>query len=488
MIIENLFNIRKLSFALFLTFAYVLLGFLSIKYITMSSGIAIAWLPNSLLLAFFLIKSKKQWAYYIPFFVVAEIIADYSTFSVIQALQFSFINLFETMLAAILIKRFSGNEKMNFSSTKYVLAFIFIGLTLMPAIGGVLGAFVYYFNISANTSLLEYWRLWFFGNAIGILLLTPIIVMLIENYKSLKNYDFNIQNVLIVFVSLYIAIQLFSNNDLSIILPTTPLLFILLLLWVVYKQGILPGLIYSLLISAIGIYYTSDGIGPFSVFPEKEATIYLQEFVALLLIITLFFGVLHNEISASNKKLEELNKTLEKKVEEKTKSLVQAIEKLNLLASKDSLTNIFNRRMLDEFISQETLKSKRYKQKLSLIMIDIDNFKDVNDNFGHQIGDEVIISLTKIVSKNIRESDIFGRWGGEEFIIILPETSIEDAYIVAENLRKKVQNHNFEKVGSKTISLGVTQFNPSEDILEFIKRTDDAMYKAKRGGRNKVMI
>ncbi len=479
---------RKEIFTALIIFAfYILLAILSIKYVTMSSGIAIAWLPNSILLAFFLIKEKKKWKYFIPFFILAEIIADYPTFTIIQALQFSIINISETMMSAIIIKKISTNERKNFSSTKYVLAFILIGLTLMPALSGILGAIVYYTQIDINTSLVEFWRLWFFGNAIGILLLTPLIVLFIEKEKTLKIYDFNMQNIGIIIASGYLAIELFSNNAINFVLPTTPLLFILLLLWVVYKQGIFPGLIYSFLIAVIAIYYTSDAMGPFSIFAEKETTIYLQEYIALLFIITLFFGILHKEINDSNKKLAELNKTLEEKIEEKTQSLVQANKKLNQLASKDSLTNIYNRRMMDKFISLEVEKAKRYKHSLSLIMVDIDNFKEVNDKFGHQVGDEVIVKLVEILSRNIRKSDILGRWGGEEFIILLPETNIKEAYLVAENLRKKVENHTFEKVGTKTMSLGISELKFDENILEFIKSADDAMYKAKRSGKNKVM-
>lgn len=203
---------RKEIFTALIIFAfYILLAILSIKYVTMSSGIAIAWLPNSILLAFFLIKEKKKWKYFIPFFILAEIIADYPTFTIIQALQFSIINISETMMSAIIIKKISTNERKNFSSTKYVLAFILIGLTLMPALSGILGAIVYYTQIDINTSLIEFWRLWFFGNAIGILLLTPLIVLFIEKEKTLKIYDFNMQNIGIIIASGYLVNFLIEN-------------------------------------------------------------------------------------------------------------------------------------------------------------------------------------------------------------------------------------------------------------------------------------
>jgi diguanylate cyclase (GGDEF)-like protein len=143
--------------------------------------------------------------------------------------------------------------------------------------------------------------------------------------------------------------------------------------------------------------------------------------------------------------------------------------------------------MIDEYLSKETSKSKRYKYPLSLIMIDIDHFKEVNDKYGHQIGDSVIIKTVQLISKNIRKEDIFGRWGGEEFIVLLPQTGLVQACVVAQNLRKVVQDTTFNKVGKKTISLGVSEFTLDEDDFSFIKRSDDALYKAKEGGRNKVV-
>lgn len=487
-IINNFLNIKNISIALLLSFTYVLLGILSIKYVTMSSGIAIAWLPNSLLLAFFLIKDINQWKYYIPFFVMAEIVADYSTFTIIEALQFAFINIFETTVAAFLIKKFSGNQKINFTNTKYVIMFFFIGLNIMPAIGALFGALVYSTRIDEHSTFFEFWRLWYFGDAVGILLLTPIIVILKENYESLKKFDFNILNILVIVFTLYLSIVLFSTSNINLSLPATPFIFILALVWIVYKQGILPALILAFLISITGIYYTLEGIGPFSIFLEKETTIYLQEFIFLLFIITIFIGTLHKEIEDSKENLEKLNKTLEDKVKEKTKSLIKANEKLIQLASKDTLTNIYNRRMLDEYILQETTKSKRYKSDLSLMILDIDHFKETNDKYGHQVGDEVIIQICNLISNNIRESDIFGRWGGEEFIILLPQTNLDSAYVLAQNLRKKIENYNFGKVGQKTISIGISQFSNNEYISQFIKRADDAMYEAKNSGRNKVLV
>jgi integral membrane sensor domain MASE1 len=350
-------NKKFIFTALILSIAYIFLGILSIKYVTMSSGIVIAWLPNSILLAFFLSTQIKKWKYYVPFFILAEIVADYGTFTTIQALEFSLINLFETMLGAYLIKKISKYEKVNFTSTKYVITFFLISANAMPALSAFLGAIVYYTQIDSSTTLFEFWRVWYFGDAIGVLLLTPIFIILKENYKSLKNYLFSIENIAIVGLIIFLALELFSFDNMDFVIPVTPLIFILLILWVVYRQGLIPALFLAFFVSIVAIYNTSNEMGPFTVFSIRENTIYLQEFIALLLIITLFFGVLNKEVDDSREELLELNKTLEKQVQAKTKSLLEANKKLKNLASKDSLTNIFNRRIVTSGVKIGSMKA-----------------------------------------------------------------------------------------------------------------------------------
>ena len=122
----------------------------------------------------------------------------------------------------------------------------------------------------------------------------------------------------------------------------------------------------------------------------------------------------------------------------------------------------------------------------SIILIDIDDFKMVNDTYGHDVGDYVLQTLSNILKENVRISDIVSRWGGEEFIIICSNTDLGDCKVIAENLRVLVEETNFEKVGRKTISLGITQFYQNDDAKSIFKRADDALYKAKTTGKNKV--
>jgi len=124
----------------------------------------------------------------------------------------------------------------------------------------------------------------------------------------------------------------------------------------------------------------------------------------------------------------------------------------------------------------------------SIIMIDIDNFKCINDDYGHDVGDKTLAHIAKILKDNVRITDIVARWGGEEFIIVCEHTNRKKSYIVAENIRKRIEKENFKEIGKQTISLGLTQFTNEDSIDSIFKRVDKALYKAKKEGKNKTII
>lgn len=166
-------------------------------------------------------------------------------------------------------------------------------------------------------------------------------------------------------------------------------------------------------------------------------------------------------------------------------------EELRIMANRDALTRANNRRRFLEFLETEIKKSKMTNKALSLMMLDIDNFKSVNDQFGHVVGDQVLCHFVTVVLSGIREIDVFGRLGGEEFGVILPETSGEGAVIVAERLRSMVENQEFVlSTGSikVTVSIGVAELKAEESRKQLIVRADTAMYVAKQNGRNRVEI
>jgi diguanylate cyclase (GGDEF)-like protein len=159
---------------------------------------------------------------------------------------------------------------------------------------------------------------------------------------------------------------------------------------------------------------------------------------------------------------------------------------------RDSLTGIYSRRYFNERYLEDFSKAKRYKQNLSLAMIDIDNFKKVNDTYGHQFGDTVLIQIIKIISSNLRKFNILFRYGGEEFIILFPGLTSKDVFLLCDKIRKQITEFSFyfkREVAKTSITIGIAYFPKDADSpIELIKCADTALYSAKNSGKNKVFI
>lgn len=152
----------------------------------------------------------------------------------------------------------------------------------------------------------------------------------------------------------------------------------------------------------------------------------------------------------------------------------------------DNLTQIYNRTYFEEQFAKEISRYGREGSPLSLIFMDIDNFKNLNDTYGHQAGDNVLKELATLVSKNIRKTDTFARWGGEEFAIIQPNTPIQNSKQAAQNLRKIIKNHVFDDMLSVTCSFGISTFKDTDTKESLMQRADKALYRAKGNGRDRV--
>jgi two-component system cell cycle response regulator len=160
---------------------------------------------------------------------------------------------------------------------------------------------------------------------------------------------------------------------------------------------------------------------------------------------------------------------------------------LEYQANHDPLTGLLNRTAFNKIFDLELKRDIRYNHSVSLILYDIDDFKKVNDTYGHNIGDEVLKNIAKISTENVREHDSITRWGGEEFIVLLPETDIDGATQVAQKIRESIEEYEDSETPQITSSFGVVQLEYEDTKESFIKRADDALYEAKKTGKNKVV-
>jgi diguanylate cyclase (GGDEF)-like protein len=162
--------------------------------------------------------------------------------------------------------------------------------------------------------------------------------------------------------------------------------------------------------------------------------------------------------------------------------------KLEELATHDALTGVYNRRKLDEMVRAEIARTKRYGQPLSLVILDADHFKRVNDAFGHEVGDEVLVALAGTLRAGIRTVDVLARWGGEEFIVLCPSIDLAEAAELAERLRASVAARDFGAAGRLTVSLGAAQYRSGESAGDLFGRADAALYRAKESGRDRAEV
>lgn len=164
--------------------------------------------------------------------------------------------------------------------------------------------------------------------------------------------------------------------------------------------------------------------------------------------------------------------------------LIKKNEDLFKISQIDGLTQLYNHKTIFEKLEVEISRAKRYNLELSILMLDIDKFKNINDNYGHQKGDYVIKTVAKILKETVRETDICGRYGGEEFLVILSNTAINDAKIISERIRKNIQKYDFEGI-QVTISGGISEFN-DEEALALVHKADKFLYVSKETGRNMI--
>lgn len=176
-----------------------------------------------------------------------------------------------------------------------------------------------------------------------------------------------------------------------------------------------------------------------------------------------------------------------KQFEEITQILQQRNRHLSELATKDSLTEIHNRHMFSELFVKELSMLKRHATKLALVMIDLDHFKRINDTYGHNIGDAVLKHFATLVISSVRDADMFARWGGEEFVLLLRNAGCDEAFGVSEKIRSLIEVQEFHGAGRVTCSIGITEVSPDDTIQSAIERADSAMYAAKDAGRNRTI-
>lgn len=198
-----------------------------------------------------------------------------------------------------------------------------------------------------------------------------------------------------------------------------------------------------------------------------------------------FMGVLR-DIGEQRRQDQQMNERLLESLMQEVRQRREVQKELTRLANTDRLTGLYNRTVVEERLKQGVEIADRYRTEISLVIMDIDHFKAVNDTHGHVTGDMVLQRVAAVVNENLRGADILARWGGEEFVILAPETGLDAAATLAGRIREALHGHEFEQVGTVTASFGVAAYHAGEGQQSFIERADEALYRAKEEGRDRV--
>lgn len=497
--VANGFGVRALAIGL----CYYLGAYWGVTQTVTPEGIAILWPPNAVLLAGFLMLPLAQWPWIAVAALVAECVADTPAFPLWSAMAFGLINVSETALAAWLIRGSSG-RRFDFDRLAHGVRFLLYGPVLAAALAGMAGAGVYLLLERAETGYLALWRLWWFGDALGLLLLTPIIVIFwrwLENGLPRPAWRSLVDIGLPLAMLIALGLLIFPQQQVGFHLTPTALLP--LAAWLAVRHG-LPGAALAVLaIAVMAVAFLVRGMHPYIDVAPQVAVWLMQGYLVVVALLSLGLAVMLREIKTTDAELREAkialqdqNRELDGRVRERTAELQsmnsvleQANRQLKLLASTDPLTGIANRRHFYEKAERELARAAGDSVSVSLVMFDLDHFKRINDLGGHEAGDKVLAAVADAVQSVLRPLDLFGRVGGEEFLVFLPGSDLANAADVAERMRCRVENmqpmHDAGQV-PVTLSAGVAQWNGADGLDELVSKADAALYLAKNAGRNRV--
>jgi diguanylate cyclase (GGDEF)-like protein len=441
------------------------------QYFSIPPGnITAVWIPSGLMLHFVFCYGYNIW----PGIFFGALLGNswaYADFSSLSAIANTILagtcNGAGDVLSAVggimLYRKISNSLHPLESFFSYRLFVLCCGLLgpLCSAIIGTTSLFIAGFLTGTDFSLAL--LTWWIGDSVGAIVLPPA---LIAACSLSKNYfaKFNLWESILFAISLATTCYLaFFVNDWPQIVPSPLYAIAVIVLWSIFRFGQFITFAATLIVCIVAIIGTSLNRGFFASGEEYLSLIHLQASMIFATVIVFVLSTLVDE----RRKL---------------------IDKLETQARMDFLTGIFNRSYMVQQIDAEIYKTKRYGTSFAIMMFDIDDFKQINDDFGHHTGDEVLISVAHTVKQTLRESDLLARWGGEEFIALLSQTTTEGAYTLAERCRENILKINCGNMTGITCSFGISKWVEETDAESLINQADQAMYISKVKGKNRTTV
>jgi diguanylate cyclase (GGDEF)-like protein len=419
------------------------------------------WPPTGLALAAVLLLGPRVW----PAVLVGAYLVNVTTAgSVATSIGIATGNTLEALVGGYLVSRFA-NGSAAFDRPEDVFKWALLAALLSTVVSATFGVTTLCLgDVASWENYGSIWLTWWLGNAAGALIVGPLVLLWARDPRLRWNHRQFVEAALLLLalgamgLIVFGGVALFEDRN-----PPLTFLCIPPLIWAAYRFGQREAATASFLLSALAIWGTLSGVGAFAGDSPNDSLVLLQAFVGVIAMMAMTLAA----SVAQHRRVE---------------------AELAHLAEHDSLTDLLNRRRFQADLSQHLAEAKRYGTRGSLLFLDLDEFKAINDRLGHIAGDKLLVAIAALLRGRLRESDLLARLGGDEFAMILPYTRGDQALALAEQLVEAIRRHPFQAAGQPvpiTATIGVALF-PEDGLTvdQLLARADAAMYEAKRLGRN----
>lgn len=430
------------------------------------------WPPAGIALAALLARGDRLW----PGIWVGAALANLSVASSpFVALVIAGGNTLEALCGAALVRRYIANAPPFFDRARNVV--LFVGFAAVcSAIAATIGTGVLLLDGAlAGESFADNWGTWWHGDATGIIIVTPLLLTWILRHRVAWSRARVLELAGLVASLLAVATLVFGQDRAPF--APFPLTFLILpfIVWAAFRFSRREVTSAIAAVCAVAVWHTVAGRGPFALEPLNLSLILLLAFISSIVVTGLILSAAVAEREDSRHKLERV--------------LREAREQ----ARTDPLTRLANRRSLEDFLRRAWTRARRGARSLAIVMIDLDHFKSVNDRFGHDAGDRVLIGVARLLQAHVRAGDMACRLGGEEFALVLPDATLEVAQRRADALRDAIHalepRHRGRPVGGVTASFGIALYpEHAGDPDALLLAADRALYEAKAAGRDRVSV
>ena len=424
------------------------------------------WPPSGIALASILLLGNRYWP---GIWLGASLINVTVQSSLVAATVMGAGNTLEALAAAALFRAFVGPPGA-FRRGEDVIKFVAIAAVSATIAATVAAAPLALVHSLGSAELLWNWWTWWQGDTVGIIIVTPLILAWAARAGSAWTRWKIAEGAILVCLLSGVMYAIFGGS----VAPysrSLPLTFAILpfVIWAAFRFRQREVATANVLVCAMAVWFTLRGSGPFAQGSLNESLLLLLAFMCTVVTT----GLVLNAVLDDRRRA--------------TEGMQNALRDLHEQTIRDPLTSLYNRRFLQDYLPRELIRARRERAPLAVIMMDLDHFKRLNDRAGHQAGDQVLVETGALLKRHVRGSDIACRYGGEEFAVVLPRTTLESALRRGEEIRSAVRAER--RLRGVTASLGVALCPAhATDAEDLLRAADKALYEAKRAGRNQVRI